>query len=393
MDLAYSPDEIEFRAEVREWITGAMPPHIRAKAQQWGYFEHEETMEWHRILYKKGWIAAHWPKEYGGTGWDATRQFIFAEELVRANAPAIPPFAIYMIGPLLIQFGTDEQKSRLLPKILSGDEYWCQGYSEPNAGSDLAAVQTRAEIDGDHFVLNGQKTWTSHGQYADWIFCLVRTDPAAKKQAGISFLLIDLKATEGVEVAPFLTTGGLPSFCDTYFEDARVPVANLVGKLNDGWSVAKALLGYERTAISGINESGRMLHWLHAEASKTMVGSERLIDQPDFRFKLSQLAIRHKSVEMAQSRTVAAQGHGKHPGAESSILKLRGSETLQGAFELAMEVMGHNSISWFNEAGEIPPTQQWIASQHNYLRATTIYGGSSEIQKNIIAKWILGLPA
>ncbi len=392
MDLSYTPEEVAFREEVRAWITGAMPPEIRRKAETGGYFEHAETMQWHRILHEKGWIAPHWPKEYGGTGWDVARQSIFQEELVRANAPTIPPFAIYMIGPLLIQFGSDEQKQRFLPKILSGDEYWCQGYSEPNAGSDLAALQTKAEIDGDHFVINGQKTWTSHGQYADWIFCLVRTDPSAKKQAGISFVLIDIKNTPGVKVVPFLTTGGLPSFCDTYFEDARVPMENLVGELHQGWTVAKALLGYERFAISGINETGRMIRWLKEQAAATRVGDHRLIDEPGFRNRIAALEIRQRAALMAQLRTVAASQHGKAPGPESSILKLRGSELFQQSYELGMELMAYNSISWFNDDDVIPAPQHMVPSNFNYLRATTIYGGSSEIQKNIIAKWILGLP-
>jgi alkylation response protein AidB-like acyl-CoA dehydrogenase len=393
MDMRFTPEQLAFRDEVRTWIAGAMPPHIRKKAETGGYFEHEETMEWHRILYEKGWIAPHWPKEYGGTGWDAATQFIFREECIRAGTPAIPPFAIYMIGPLIIEFGTDEQKARYLPKMLSGEEYWCQGYSEPNAGSDLASLQTKAELDGDHFVLNGQKTWTSHGQYADWIFCLVRTDSSGKKQEGISFILVDIKNTPGVKVVPFLTTGGLPSFCDTYFEDARVPKTNLVGDLHGGWTVAKALLGYERTAIAGISEAGAVLRMLKREAAAVKVGDRRLIDEPGFRQKIAQYEIKLKAIEMAQYRTLAAQQHGKAPGPESSILKLRGSELLQYGYELAMELIGHNSISWFNEEGTVPPSHYWVPSQFNYLRATTIYGGSSEIQKNIIAKLLLGLPS
>jgi alkylation response protein AidB-like acyl-CoA dehydrogenase len=393
MDMSFTPEQVAFRKEVRDWIQQAMTPGLKKKASQGAHFEHEEVMEWHKILYKKGWVAPAWPKEHGGTGWDSTRQFIFAEEVILANAPQLPPFAIYMVGPLIIEFGTPEQKARFLPKMLSGDEYWCQGYSEPNAGSDLASLQTRAEIQGDHFVINGQKTWTSHAQYADWIFCLVRTDPAAKKQAGISFVLVDIKNTPGVEVKPFLTSGGLPSFSDTFFENAKVPVANLVGPLNGGWTVAKALLGYERTAISGINEAGRMIQNLKALAQSIKVGDRSLLDEPSFRAKVAMLEIKHKSIQMAQFRTLAAAQSGKAPGPESSILKLRGTELLQYSFELAMEAMAYNSISWFNEEGVVPPAQQWVGSQFNYLRAATIYGGSNEIQKNIIAKMLLGLPS
>jgi alkylation response protein AidB-like acyl-CoA dehydrogenase len=394
MDMSYTPEQTAFRNEVRDWIQSALPPHLKRKADVGASFEHEEVSEWHRILHRKGWICPHWPKEHGGTGWDVTRQFIFSEEIIRAGAPVIPPFAVYMLAPLLIEFGTDEQKKRFLPKIASGDEYWCQGYSEPNAGSDLAALQCRADLDGDHFVLNGQKTWTSHGQYADWIFCLVRTDPQAKKkQEGISFILVDIKNTPGVEVKPFLTLGGLPSFCDTYFENARVPVQNIVGKVGGGWTVAKALLGHERITISGINETARALRMLKDMANTTKVGGQTLMDDVNFRQKLAIYEIKVRAIRMAQYRTLAASQHGKAPGPESSILKLRGTELLQLGYEIAMDVMGYNSFSWFNAEGVVPLQQQWVASQFNYLRAATIYGGSNEIQRNIIAKMILGLPA
>ncbi len=391
MDLSFTPEQQQFRADVREWIQSAMPPEIKRKAEQWQHYTHDDTMAWHRILHKQGWVAPHWPKEYGGTGWDAARQFIFNEELIRANAPQIPPFAIYMVGPLLVEYGSPEQKERFLPKMLSGEEYWCQGYSEPNAGSDLANVQAKAELQGDHFIVNGQKTWTSHGQYADWIFCLLRTDASGKKQEGISFVLVDLKNTPGVKVVPFITTGGMPSFCDTYFEDAKVPKENLVGPLNGGWTVAKALLGHERIAISGIAETERMIRWLKRQASETRVNGHRLIDEPSFRAKIARLEMRLKPLRISQLRTLASLQAGKSPGPESSILKLRGTELQQNAFELAMELMGHNSISWFNDDA-VPPAQFMVPSMHNYLRAATIYGGSNEIQKNVIAKRILGLP-
>jgi alkylation response protein AidB-like acyl-CoA dehydrogenase len=394
MDMSFTPEQVAFRNEVRDWIQQAMPPELKKKATEGGSFTHEETTVWHKILHKQGWVAPHWPKQYGGTGWDVTQQFIFNEEIIRANAPIIPPFAVYMLAPLLIEFGTDAQKERFLPKILSGEEYWCQGYSEPNAGSDLASLQCKAEIDGDHFVLNGQKTWTSHGQYADWIFCLVRTDSTSKKkQEGISFVLVDIKNTPGVEVKPFLTLGGLPSFCDTYFENARVPVSNLVGKLNGGWTVAKALLGHERITISGINEATRVLQMLKEMGRNTKVGAGTLLDDAGFRQKLANYEIRLRAIQMAQYRTLASMQSGKAPGPESSILKLRGTDLLQYGYEIAMDAMAYNSISWFNEEGVIPSGQQSVASQFNYLRAATIYGGSNEIQRNIIAKMILGLPA
>ena len=391
MDMQFTPAQQAFRIEVREWIAKAMPPEIKRKAEAGAFFSHEETTEWHRILYKKGWVAPAWPKEHGGTGWDSTLRYLFSDELILANAPPLPPFAIGMVGPLLIEYGNDVQKKRFLPKMLAADEYWCQGYSEPNAGSDLASLQCKAELQGDHFILNGQKTWTSHGQYADWIFCLVRTDPAAKKQAGISFILVDIKNTPGVEVRPFMNSGGVESFCETFFENAKVPKENLVGPLNGGWTVAKALLGYERTTIAGINEAARMVLNLKRMSAATRTGGRSLLDDPGFRQKLAALEIKIKAIQMTQFRTLAATQHGKAPGPESSILKLRGTELQQAAYEMAMEAMGHNAISWFNDEGVIPLSQQWIASNFNYSRAATIYGGSNEIQKNIVAKMILGL--
>src|SRR5688572_2922085 len=258
MDLSFTPQEEAFRREVQAFLREAMPPHLKAIAEVDGHFEQSQVLEWHKILFAKGWIAPHWPKEYGGTGWDAARRFIFDDEVQLLGAPLLSPFGLTMVGPLLIQFGTDAQKQRFLPKILSGEEVWCQGYSEPGAGSDLASLRMSAQLDGDHFIVNGQKTWTTYAQYADWIFCLVRTDSSAKKQAGISFLLIDLK-TPGVEVKPMLTIGAQYSFCDTFFDNVRVPKENLVGPLHGGWTLAKALLGHERTFIAFVGTSRRAL--------------------------------------------------------------------------------------------------------------------------------------
>jgi alkylation response protein AidB-like acyl-CoA dehydrogenase len=393
MDMSFSPEHLAFRAEVREWIQSAMPDPIKEKAKVDGNFSHDESMQWHKILFQKGWVAPHWPAESGGPGFDATKRFILTEELELAGTPPLSPFGLAMVGPLLIQFGNDEQKKRYLPKILSGEEIWCQGYSEPNAGSDLAALQLRAEDDGKgNFVLNGQKTWTTYAQYADWIFCLVRTDPDVKKQAGISFLLCDMK-TPGITAKPFLTTGGTPAFCETFFEDAVVPQENLVGPLNGGWTIAKALLGHERTLIAAVGNSTRVIRRIKRIASNTMVGGRPLLDDPAVRNRIARHEIKLEALRMANYRALAGAQLGKAPGPESSILKIRGSEILQQCFEIAMDVMGHNSLSWFNEAGVVPPSEQWVASAFNYNRATTIYGGSNEIQRNIIAKWILQLPS
>jgi alkylation response protein AidB-like acyl-CoA dehydrogenase len=392
MDLSFTEEQETFRQELRSWIRGAMPPHIEAKAEVDGHFSPHEVMEWHQILHRKGWVAPHWPREVGGPGFDAAQRFILTEELELAGAPLLSPFGLAMVGPLLIQFGNDAQKQRFLPKILSGEEVWCQGYSEPGAGSDLASLQMRAEDRGDHFLVNGQKTWTTYAQYADWIFCLVRTDPNVKKQAGISFLLIDMKSP-GVEAKPMLTIGHTPAFCDTFFENVKVPKENLVGPLNGGWTLAKALLGHERTMIAAVGASRRALRRVKRIAAETTYRGRPLIEDDPFRMRIARLEIDLRGLMMANYRALAGAQLGKAPGPESSILKIRGSEILQAALELAMEVMGHDSLSWFNEEGVVPPLEQWVAPAYCYNRATTIYGGSNEIQKNVIAKWILGLPS
>lgn len=393
MDLSYSPEQIQFRDEVRSWISEAMPPEMKKKAEDGQNFEHEEVMQWHKILYKKGWVAPNWPEEVGGPGWDVAQRSIFSEECVRANAPGLSPFGLSMVGPLIIQFGTDEQKARFLPKILAGEEVWCQGYSEPNAGSDLASLQLRADKDGDHYVLNGQKTWTTYAQYADWIFVLSRTSSEGKKQEGITFLLADINNTEGIDVKPFLTTGGTLAFSETWFKDARVPVENRVGPEGGGWSMAKALLGHERTGIGGIAESSRSLKAAKGIAQRTQVGNGKLFDDESFRRRIARKEMRLRAIEIMQLQQLSAAQLGHAPGAESSVLKIVGTEMQQESSELCMDAMGHNALGWLDSPEEaLPSHQQSVASQFNYLRAATIYGGSNEIQKNIIAKAMLRLP-
>lgn len=393
MDMDLAPEHVAFREEVRDFLE-EMPAELARKARGAHYFSHDESMAWHRTLYEKGWVAPNWPAEYGGTGWDVTRRFIFAEELARANTPELSPFGLVMVGPLLIEFGTDEQKQRFLPKILAGDEVWCQGYSEPNAGSDLAALQLRADKDGDDYVLNGQKTWTTNAQYADWIFVLARTSREGRKQEGISFLLADIRNTDGIEVKPFLTTGGTKAFSETWFKDARVPQSNRVGPENGGWTMAKALLGHERTAIGGISESAGWLQHVKRIAQLAPVGKDTLLDDPAFRRRIAELEMRLRAVTMTQNRSLADAQLGRAPGPESSILKIVGTETYQEITELAMDAMGHDAMGWMDSPDEVLPFhEKWIASRFNYLRAATIYGGSNEIQKNVIAKRILGLPS
>jgi alkylation response protein AidB-like acyl-CoA dehydrogenase len=392
VDLSVSPEHEAFRREVRTWIQEALPPDLRAKADVDAHFEMPESIRWQKILHQRGWAAPHWPAEWGGPGLDPTARFILSEELELAGTPALSPFGLSMVGPLLMQFGNAAQKKRFLPKIIAADEIWCQGYSEPNAGSDLASLRTRAEKDGaGNYVVNGQKTWTTYAQYADWIFCLVRTDAKGKKQEGISFLLIDMK-TPGVEVKPMLTIGGTPAFCETFFTDVVVPPENLVGPEGGGWTLAKALLGHERTLIASVGASGRAVRRVKRIAEETRAGGRRLIDDPMVRARIAALEIRLRGLQMANYRALAGAQHGKAPGPESSILKLRGSEVTQQCFELAMELMGENALTWFNHPGVVPPSEEWVPSSFCYTRATTIYGGSNEIQKNVIAKYILGLP-
>jgi alkylation response protein AidB-like acyl-CoA dehydrogenase len=390
MNLTFTEEEEAFRREVRDWIDKAMPEDLRRKAQGAGGFTFEETARWHEILYEKGWAAPHWPKEHGGTGWDAAKRFIFTEEMELSGAPQLSVFGLSMVGPLIISFGTDAQKKRFLPKILSGEEFWCQGYSGPNAGSDLASLRTTAQDAGDHFIVNGQKTWTSYAQYADWIFCLVRTDPKAKKQAGITFLLIDL-CSPGVEVKPMLTLGHTPAFCDTFFENVRVPKQNVIGGINQGWTMAKALLGHERTLLAMIGPCRKTLQNIKRIAATKIVDGHPMLEDPIWRAKIARLEMRFRAHLMVSYRALADQQKGKMPGPESSILKLVGTRLIQELTELAMDIMGEDGLTWYNE-GLCPPLEESIGPYFCYERAATIYGGSNEIQRNVIAKMILQLP-
>jgi alkylation response protein AidB-like acyl-CoA dehydrogenase len=393
MDLTFSPQEEAFRAEVRAFVARDMPADLARKAERGEYFEHGEIMRWHKILHTKGWAAPHWPKAFGGSELDATRLFILSEELALAGAPGLSPFGLMMVGPLIMRFGTPAQQKQHLPGILSGDVAWCQGYSEPNAGSDLASLRTSAIDMGDHFIVNGQKTWTTHGQYADWIFCLVRTEASGKKQHGISFLLIDMK-TPGVEAKPMLTLGGTPAFCETFFENAKVSKDNLLGPLHGGWTLAKALLGHERTLIGSIAPVLRGIQRLKLIAKDTMRGGKSLLEDPLVAGKIARLEMRSRAHQMVNFRAIADQAAGKHPGSETSILKIVATTLQQEVDELTMDVMGHNALTWqSNPEGAVPPLEAWVGSGFCYDRAATIYGGSNEIQRNIIAKQILGLPS
>lgn len=392
MDLQFSAEHLAFRDEVRAFVDAALPDDLKEKIRTGAHFEHADQMRWHKILYEKGWVAPHWPEAHGGPGWDVTRRHIFLEEMALAGAPSPSPFGLSMLGPLLMEHGTDEQKARFLPKILSGEEVWCQGYSEPGAGSDLASLKMRAADDGDHYVLEGQKTWTTDAQYADWIFCLVRTDDSGKKQAGITFLLVDIHNTPGVEVKPFLNISGTTAFADTFFSDARVPKTNRVGPEGGGWSVAKALLKHERTSVAAVPQNRRALEEVKRIARATEIGDRKLIDDPEFKSRIADLEVRHRALEITNLRALSAMASGRREDMIApSVLKIRGSELTQQIYELAMDAMGYGALGWFDSGDVLPADQRWVASRFNYTRATTIYAGSNEIQKNILAKAVLGL--
>ncbi len=398
MDLAFSSDELAFRDEVRAFIAENYPAALRGKQDLGEELGREDYLLWHRVLHARGWVAPAWPKEYGGPGWNATQRYIFSEELARADTVPVLPFGINMVGPVIYTFGTDAQKARFLPRILSGEDWWCQGYSEPGAGSDLASLRTRAERDGDHYIVNGQKTWTTLAQHADWGFFLVRTDPAAKPQEGISFLLIDMKSP-GITVRPIITLGGEHEVNEVWLENVRVPVENRVYEENRGWTCAKFLLAHERTGIAGVARSKRGLERLKGlAAAEPDSHGQPLIRNPFFRRKLAEVEVDLAALEYTELRTLASEASGRGPGPESSLLKIKGTEIQQRLTELTLEAAGHYAAPYFrtfpeghNEYPIGPGFAHRAAPTYFNMRKTSIYGGSNEIQRNIIAKMVLGL--
>jgi alkylation response protein AidB-like acyl-CoA dehydrogenase len=397
MQLEFSPEELAFQQEVRTFIAENYPENLRSVQDEGHDLSKEDFLSWHRILAKKGWIAPAWPVEYGGTGWTATQRFIWSEELAAADCVGTMPFGLSMVGPVIYTFGTPEQKAQFLPGILSGDDWWCQGYSEPGAGSDLASLRTKAVRDGDHYVVNGQKTWTTMAQYADWGFFLVRTDSDAKAQEGISFLLINMK-TPGVTVRPIITLGGEHEVNEVWLEDVRVPVANRIYEENKGWTCAKFLLAHERTGIAAVARSKRGVEKIKSIARTEQDGDRPLIANPFFKRKISELEIDLTALEFTELRSLAGEAAGKGPGPESSLLKIKGSEIQQRITELALEAVGHYGAPYFRGFGEGdnehpigPDYAHRAAPTYFNTRKTTIYGGSNEIQRNIIAKMVLGI--
>jgi alkylation response protein AidB-like acyl-CoA dehydrogenase len=388
MDLHFSPEEDAFRAEVRRFVEQNLPARIRDKVMNGIHLDRDEHVLWQRTLHQRGWGGVGWPKEFGGPGWTPTEQYIFEEECAKGGAPRLISFGLKMIAPVLMAFGNPQQQARFLPKIMSAEEWWCQGYSEPGAGSDLASVKTRAvrvsSTEGDHYLVNGQKTWTTLGQYADWIFCLVRTDPEAKKQSGISFLLIDMKSP-GVTVRPIITLDGAHEVNEVWFEDVKVPVENLIGEENKGWTYAKFLLGHERTNIAGIGIAKRELARL-----KRIAGAEGRLDDPLFAARVAQVEIDLMALEITNLRVLSAERAKKAPGPEASILKIKGTEIQQAIAELMMQAVGAYALP-FRQQGVGPAYAANLGTGYCNLRKLSIFGGSNEIQKNIISQMIMGL--
>jgi alkylation response protein AidB-like acyl-CoA dehydrogenase len=384
MDLTFSPEENAFREEVRRFVAEKLPDGIRDKVMNGVHLNREEHVLWQRTLHARGWGGVGWPKEFGGPGWTPTEQYIFEEECAAAGAPRLISFGLKMIAPVLMAFGTPAQQQRFLPKIMSAEEWWCQGYSEPGSGSDLASVKTRAVREGDHYIVNGQKTWTTLGQYADWIFCLVRTDPAAKKQSGISFLLIDMK-TPGVTVRPIITLDGAHEVNEVWLEEVKVPVENLIGEENKGWTYAKFLLGHERTNIAGIGIAKRELARL-----KRIAAAEGKLAQPLFAARVAQVEIDLMALEITNLRVLSTERENKAPGPEASILKIKGTEIQQAISELMMQAVGAYALP-FRQTGIGPDYAANLGTGYCNLRKLSIFGGSNEIQKNIISQMIMGL--
>jgi alkylation response protein AidB-like acyl-CoA dehydrogenase len=386
MDLNYSSEEAAFRDEVRAWIRESLPAELRDKVLNYRELTKDDLLRWHKILAKKGWVAPFWPKEWGGTGWTVVQRYIFEEECGAAGCPPVVAFGVRMCAPVLLRFGTDAQKRRFLPRIYNGDDFWVQGYSEPGSGSDLASLKTRAVRDGDHYVVTGQKIWTTLGHYGDWIFCLVRTDTKTeKRQDGISFLLVDMK-TSGITVRPIVLMDQGHEVNEVFFDEVRVPAENLVHEEGKGWTVAKYLLGYERMGTGNIAVSKREL-----QRVKEMAGP--LMDDPRFRDRLTRVEVELMALEITNMRFLDQLRGGRAPGAEVSLLKIKGTEIQQSITELMMQTAGPFAQPFrpVNGGDGFDRLTASLMARYCNVRKATIYAGSNEIQRNIIAKATLGL--
>jgi alkylation response protein AidB-like acyl-CoA dehydrogenase len=402
MRLEFTEEEQAFREEVRTFLRERLPADIREKVLNGYELGRADHVLWQRRLHERGWGGFSWPTQFGGAAWNAVQQYIFDEESAMAGAPRLIPFGIKMVAPVIMAFGNAAQQQRFLPKISSGEEWWCQGYSEPGAGSDLASLKTRATPEGDHYVVNGQKTWNTLGQYADWIFCLVRTDTQAKPQSGISFLLIDMKSP-GITVRPITMLDGGHEVNEIWFEDVRVPIANRIGDENKGWTYAKFLLGHERANIAGIGGAKRELARLKRIAGDERKNGRPLIEDPLFASHVAQVEVDLWALEITNLRVLSGERGSRAPGPEASILKIRGTEIAQRISELMMRAVGPYALPFRHEAmeagwqsdprseGSGPRYAPTLAAAYLNLRKLSIFGGTNEIQKNIISKMIVGL--
>jgi alkylation response protein AidB-like acyl-CoA dehydrogenase len=401
MDLSFTPKDNEFRQEVIEFINDNFDDDLQKKMADTrnSYLPREDHVRWQNALAKKGWLTPEWPVEFGGTGWSTTQKYIFETEMANANAPGVIPFGIKMCAPVILKFGTDEQKRRFLPRMQTNEDWWCQGYSEPGSGSDLASLQMKAEDKGDHFLCNGSKIWTTLAQYADWIFCLVRTSTEGKRQEGISFLLIDMKSP-GISVDPIQTTDlpvkGAQEVNQVFFNDVKVPKENLIGEVNKGWTYAKYLLEFERgNAYAGRLKRG--VQKVKAIAEKEVAGGQALLSDPSFRSKLTKLEIDIQALEMTELRILSKLSNGQNMGPQSSLMKCRGTDLYQDVVELAYEAVGTYSTPFIplqagrNDEPLGADYASGVAPRYFNARKVSIYGGSNEIQRNIMAKLILGL--
>ena len=398
MDLEFTRQENQFRREVRDFLAQKLPARISDKVKLGKRLTKEDMVEWHALLNEQGWLAPNWPQEWGGAGWNAVQNHIFDEEAWAAGAPRVIPFGVNMLAPVLIKFGSEEQKSHYLPRILDGTDWWCQGYSEPGAGSDLASLKTKAVREGDHYIVNGQKTWTTLGQYADWIFCLVRTSSEGKQQEGISFLLIDMN-TPGVEVRPIILLDGEHEVNEIFFDNVKVPAENLVGEENKGWTYAKYLLTHERTGTANIGNSNAALEHLKAIAGDQQKSGRPLLDDPYFAARLAKVEIDLEAMKTTNLRILVQADSGAAPGPESSMLKVKGTIIRQEINDLTRRALGPYALPFVSEAmdegyNEPPIGPEYansISPDYFNNRKLSIFAGSNEIQRGIITKTKLGL--
>lgn len=395
MDLTFTDHERAFQTEVRDFLATNLPAHITAAVRAWVELPREIYQEWHELLGRKGWLGATWPREYGGPGWTPVERYIFDVECSRANAPRVVAFGPHMLGPVIIEFGNDRQRAEILPRILSGEDWWAQGYSEPGAGSDLASLKTRADRDGDHYILNGQKTWTTLGQHANRIFCLVRTTQSGKPQEGISFVLADID-TPGIEVRPIRLIEGGHEVNEVFFDNVRVPVDNLVGEENKGWTIAKFLLTHERTNIAGVGISMQALDELKALARRMRRKGRPLIEDPLFAARIARVETDLEAMKITNLRMLFRAQKQGHPGPETSILKIKGTLVNQELRDLARRALGPLAAPFPGSVGETnlmfgPENSETNAATYFNNRKTSIFGGSNEIQRNILTKTMLGL--